>query len=151
RGDDIVVAHVVDSPVRPRITPMGFGFNDAAHATAFGKVLLAAMDAGQRQTYLARHGLPAMTARTICTEEGLEAELLGVRERGIAVEREEFIHGASCLAAPVTNPSGQTIGSVAVSMDPADFSARSSKVAVLLRDTAARVSRALRGTPLLPQ
>src|SRR5699024_3371918 len=44
RGEDIVVAHVVDSPQRPRITPMGFGFNDAAHATAFGKVLLAAMD-----------------------------------------------------------------------------------------------------------
>jgi len=151
RGDDIVVAHVVDSPVRPRITPMGFGFNNAAHATAFGKVLLAAMDPAQRQSYLARHGLPAMTARTIRTEEELDAELLGVRDKGIAVEQEEFIRGASCLAAPVTNPSGQTIGSVAVSMEPAEFSARSSKVAVLLRDTADKVSRALRGTPLLQQ
>src|SRR5699024_12596845 len=55
RGEDIVVAHVVDSPGRPRITPMGFGFNDAAHATAFGKVLLAAMDLDQRASYLERH------------------------------------------------------------------------------------------------
>lgn len=150
RGEDIVVAHVVDSPTRPRITPMGFGFNDAAHATAFGKVLLAAMDLDRRETYLERHGQPAMTGATITSAAGLAAELRRVAETGIAVEREEFIHGASCMAAPVTTAGGQTIGSVAVSMDPADFSARSAEVAVLLRDAAGRVSRALRGTRMLP-
>lgn len=149
RGDDIVVAHVVDSPARPRITPMGFGFNDAAHATAFGKVLLAAMDPEQRAAYLERHGVPAMTDRTISSVEELEAELRGVLEGGIAVEREEFIRGASCMAAPVTSPAGQTIGSVAVSMDPEDFAGRCARTEALLRDTADKVSRALRGTPML--
>ncbi|GAB3523372.1 IclR family transcriptional regulator [Arthrobacter monumenti] len=151
RGDHIVVAHVVDSPARRRITPMGFGFNDAAHATAFGKILLAGMDTEQRRAYLVRHGLPAMTDRTIRTETGLEAELERVREGGIAVEREEFITGASCLGAPVTNAAGQIVGSVAVSMDAGEFDARSAKVAVLLRDTADKVSRALRATSVLPQ
>lgn len=151
RGDDIVVAHVVESPVRPRITPMGFGFNDAAHATAFGKVLLAAMDPDQRWDYLERHGLPEMTDQTITSISQLEDELRGVREDGVAVEREEFIHGASCMAAPVTNLAGQTIGSVAVSMEPAAFAACSRNIGVLLRDTADKVSRALRGTPLFQQ
>lgn len=149
RGEDIVVAHVVESPTRPRITPMGFGFNDAAHATAFGKVLLAGMDAERCRAYLQRHGMPSMTAATITGPAILDAELEGVRTSGIAVEREEFIRGASCMAAPVTTASGQTVGSVAVSMDPSDFLVRSGEVSVLLRDVASRVSRALRGSPML--
>lgn len=149
RGEDIVVAHVVDSPTRPRITPMGFGFNDGAHATAFGKVLLAAMDTDRCTAYLERHGMPGMTAATIMDPAAFEIELDEVRSSGIAIEREEFIRGASCMAAPVTTAAGQTVGSVAISMDPSEFRARYSEVSVLLRDVASRVSRALRGTPLL--
>ena len=130
---------------------MGFGFNDAAHATAFGKVLLAAMDTDRSRAYLQRHGMPEITAATITDPEIFDAELQEVRASGIAVEREEFIRGASCMAAPVTTAAGQTVGSVAVSMDPADFHTRAEQVSVLLRDVAYRVSRALRGTPLLGQ
>lgn len=151
RGEDIVVAHVVDSPTRPRITPMGFGFNDAAHATAFGKVLLASMDEERCRAYLNRHGLPEMTAATITDPAAFGTELETVRASGTAVEREEFIRGASCMAAPVTTAAGQIVGSVAVSMEPSDFGARSGQISVLLRDVASRVSRALRGTPLLGQ
>lgn len=151
RGEDIVVAHVVDSPSRPRITPMGFGFNDAAHATAFGKVLLAAMDLDQRESYLERHGQPAMTGTTITGTADLAAELRQVANTGIAVEREEFIHGASCMAAPVTTSAGQTVGSVAVSMDPATFSNCSGQTAALLRNTAGLIRRALQGTSMLPR
>ncbi|MDQ1623104.1 MAG: hypothetical protein QOH19_1522 [Actinomycetota bacterium] len=150
RGDHIVVAHVADSPARRRITPMGFGFNDAAHATAFGKILLAGMDPERRRAYLARHGMPSMTDQTITTAEELEDELERIRENGIATEREEFILGASCLGAPVMNAAGQIVGSVAVSMETADFDRRAAKVAPLLRDTADRVSRALRATSVLP-
>ncbi|WP_026551710.1 IclR family transcriptional regulator [Arthrobacter sp. H20] len=151
RGDHIVVAHVVDSPDRRRIVPMGFGFNDAAHATAFGKILLAGMDPAQRRVLLGRQGLPAMTDNTIRTLDELELELERVREGGIAVEREEFMIGYSCLGAPVRNAAGQIVGSVAVSLDAADFDQRSAKIAVLLRDAADKVGRALRATSVLPQ
>lgn len=150
RGDHIVVAHVVDSPARRRITPMGFGFNDAAHATAFGKILLAGMDPEKRSAFLTRHGLPAMTDRTIGTVEALESELSRVRSSGIAMEREEFILGSSCLGAPVFNAAGQMVGSVAVSMDAAEFDRRAPGTAVLLRDTADKVSRSLRAMSVLP-
>lgn len=150
RGDHIVVAHVADSPRRRRITPMGFGFNDAAHATAFGKILLAGMDPERRRAYLARHGMPSMTCHTLTTPEELDEELERVRENGIAKEREEFILGASCLGAPVTNAAGQIVGSVAVSLDTADFDRRAANVAPVLRDTADRVSRTLRATAVLP-
>ena len=108
------------------------------------------MDPDRRRTYLARHGMPSMTDHTLGTVEELEEELERVREDGIAKEREEFILGASCLGAPVMNAAGQIVGSVAVSMDAADFDRRAATVAPLLRDTADRVSRALRATSVLP-
>ncbi|MBP2218095.1 IclR family transcriptional regulator [Arthrobacter sp. CAN_C5] len=151
RGDHIVVAHVVDSPARRRITPMGFGFNDAAHATAFGKILLAGMDPTRRRAFLGRQGLPPMTSNTIRTRDELELELEKVSAGGIAVEREEFMIGSSCLGAPVRNAAGQIVGSVAVSLDAADFDRRAGRIAVLLRDTADKVGRALRATSVLPQ
>ncbi|GAA2009041.1 IclR family transcriptional regulator [Brevibacterium samyangense] len=151
RGDDIVVAHVVDSPARPRITPMDFGFNDAAHATAFGKVLLAAMTPEQRDTYLAAHGLPAMTEATVTDRATLEAILADVTRSGIAVEQEEIIRGASCMAAPVRDLAGRTLGSVAVSLRPDRFAAHVPRLTSVLRETAHHVSCALRGTRLVPR
>src|SRR5699024_8494055 len=151
RGEDIVVAHVVDSPQRPRITPMGFGFNDAAHATAFGKVLLAAMDRDRREAYLKEHGQPAMTDATITGAAELAAELKQVAKSGIAIEREEFFYGSSCMAAHVTDAAGHTVVSVYVSMYAADLSARAPQTMMLLRHTAGLVRRAIQGTSLLPK
>ncbi|KUG61637.1 hypothetical protein AVL61_01630 [Kocuria rosea subsp. polaris] len=150
RGDAIVVAHVVDSPRRPRITPLDFGFTDAAHATAFGKILLSRLDEHEVADYLGRHGMRPLTDRTLSTPEDLGRELGRVRAEGIAVEREEFVPGASCLAAPVVDAAGRTLGSVAVSLSPADFEQRHRSIAPVLRDAADRVGRALRAAEGCP-
>ncbi|MEX5237674.1 IclR family transcriptional regulator [Kocuria arenosa] len=144
RGDAVVVAHVVDSPRRPRIDPMDFGFTGAAHATAFGKILLSRMDDDEVADYLGRHGMRLLTDRTLSTPEELGHELGRVRAEGLAVEREEFVPGASCLAAPVVDSAGRTLGSVAVSLRPADFERRHRSIAPVLRDAADRVGRSLR-------
>lgn len=144
RGDAIVLAHVVDSVRRPRIDPMDFGFTDAAHATAFGKILLSRMEPPEVAAYLDRHGMPALTPRTLTSVPALERELARVRAEGLAVEREEFVLGASCLAAPVVDTASRTLGSVAVSLPPPEFARRHGSVAPLLRAAADRVGRALR-------
>ena len=150
RGDAIVVAHVVDSPRRPRIDPMDFGFTGAAHATAFGKILLSRMDEDEVADYLGRHGMRPLTDRTLTAPEDLGRELGRVRAEGIAVEREEFVPGASCLAAPVVDAAGRTLGAVAVSLRPSDFERRHRVVAPVLRDAADRVGRALRAAEGCP-
>lgn len=143
RETDVVVAHVVDSERRPRVEVLDVGFHEAAHATAFGKVMLAAMDPEQRCRYLDRAGQLRCTARTIVDRPALEAHLHLVRESGIALEIGEFQEGLTCLATPVRSPAGAVVASVAVSMDSADLAGRRWTVERALRHGASIVTRAV--------
>lgn len=116
RETDVVIAHIVDSDRRPRVSVLDVGFHEATHATAFGKVMLAAMDDEQRREYLGRAGMRPCTARTITDPAALEQHLTHVRESGVALEIGEFQDGLSCLAAPVRTPAGEVVASVAISL-----------------------------------
>jgi DNA-binding IclR family transcriptional regulator len=143
RDVEIVVAHVVDSESRPRVRVLDVGFHEAPHATAFGKVMLAAMSEEDRNAYLARVGLRRCTSRTIVDADELDAALARVREAGVAVELEEFQPGLSCLAAPVRSRSGAVVGSVAISLDATEFARRRSALEPAVRHGAMTVTRAL--------
>jgi DNA-binding IclR family transcriptional regulator len=142
RGADVVVAYVVDSPEHPRITPLNFGFHEAAHATAFGKIMLSGMSTDQREQYLDVHGTPPLTPHTITERGDLLSHLARVATSGIAWEREEFVSGMTCAAIGVRNAAGMIVGSVAISAPTDEFSdARERELERLLRDTSNQVSR----------
>jgi DNA-binding IclR family transcriptional regulator len=124
RDIDVVIAHVVDSERRPRVRVLDVGFHEATHATAFGKVMLAAMTPDEREAYLDRVGLRRCTARTLTDRRALEAQLEQVRRSGVALEIGEFQEGLSCLAAPVRSSAGAVLASVAISLPSTDFAAR---------------------------
>ncbi|HSP37783.1 MAG TPA: IclR family transcriptional regulator C-terminal domain-containing protein [Frankiaceae bacterium] len=145
RDVEIVLAHVADSERRPRVRVLGIGFHEAAHATAFGKVMLAAMPSEQRRLYLARVGLRRWTSRTVTDEPGLETQLAQVRDSGVALEIGEFQSGLSCLAAPVRSRAGGVVGSVAVSLESVEFAARRRGLERAVRQGAMTVTRALNG------
>lgn len=110
RETDIVVAAVADSPTYPRATPLDFGFHEAAHATAFGKVLLASLPRRDRREYLASAGMPRLTGRTTVRANDLDTELEHVARAGMALEIEEFQPELACLSAPVQDASGRITG-----------------------------------------
>ncbi len=142
RGADVVVAFVVDSPEYPRLTPLTFGFHEAAHATAFGKIMLAGMSSDQRNQYLAVHGMAPLTATTATDRVVLDSELEQVANSGVAWELEEFVPGQTCAAVGVRNASGMIVGSVAISAPTAALTpARRRNIEHLLRDAANQVSR----------
>lgn len=144
REVDVVVAHVVDSPRRPRVQVLDIGFHEATHATAFGKVLLAAMDPAARRAHLAATGLLACTRRTIVAETELEEHLTHVRESGVALEIGEFQDGLSCMAGAVRAPDGVVVGSVAISLPSAEFATRRWQLERAVRHGSTAVTRALR-------
>jgi IclR family transcriptional regulator, acetate operon repressor len=145
RGAELVIVHVVDSPDCPRLQPMRFGFHEAPHATAFGKILLADLSTAERDMYLARHGLRALTANTITERPTLDEELDAIARRGIAWEHEEFLAGWACAAVPVRGGDSALLGAVAVSAQPQRFAGDGDRLTARLRQVASRVGAGLRG------
>jgi DNA-binding IclR family transcriptional regulator len=141
RDGELVVAEVADSPRAPRAQPLTLGFHEAPHATAFGKVLMAAMSPADRQAYLAGTGLPRLTPHTVTRLPELEAQLEQVRRRGVAQEVEEFIPDLACLGAPVRDSSGTVRAALSLSVPAGAFPARRGELLRAVRQGAARVSR----------
>jgi DNA-binding IclR family transcriptional regulator len=104
-GAGIVVAEVVEGPGSPYLEDFEVGLEVSAHATALGKVLLAALPHPQRRAYLREQGLPAFTSNTMTDAEALEGWLRGVDVGRPVVEHGEYRDGVSCAAALVPRPS----------------------------------------------
>jgi len=89
-----------------------------AHAIAAGKLLLAFRDPW-REVVLAAP-LASLTDRTLVDAGRLRAELDRTRDRGYAVEDEEFRAGARALAVPV-RVNGEVVAALAVSSERASL------------------------------
>jgi DNA-binding IclR family transcriptional regulator len=118
------------------------------HATAMGKVLLAASREAQQQVVASR--LQAFTARTVTDPERLAAELGEVRERGWAASLEELVEGVGSLAAAVTDRRGATVAALSLSAPITrlcrDGEPRSGMV-LSVRDFAGAISREFGAPP----
>lgn len=136
RDAHLVVADVVDSPHAPRVRPLDVGFHEAAHATAFGKVLLAFLPADRRRDHLAGAGLRRLTGRTITRLADLEEQLARVRATGVADEIEEFRPDLACVAAPVRDDRGTVVGAVAASAPAPYFSTHRDRMIEAVRQGA---------------
>lgn len=113
QGELVHVAIVAsDRPVRYWAT---VGTREGAHYTGLGKVLLAAVTDAELVAHLARHDLVRRTARTITSADALRVELDRIQSQGYALDDEESNLGLRCIAAPITDRTGQTIAAVSIS------------------------------------
>jgi IclR family transcriptional regulator, KDG regulon repressor len=86
-----------------------------AHATALGKVLLAAFTVPQLERYLASHELKQFTPRTLIEPDALLREIDVVRRSGIGFDDTEFDPEGRCAAVPVHDFTGQVAGAIGIS------------------------------------
>ena len=101
RHDELAVLAAVEGRNAVRVSGVDIGVGESAHARASGKALLAFAPEAVRASYLHRHPLARVTARTIIDPEEFALELEGIRLRGFATDEEEFRDGVACVAAPV--------------------------------------------------
>jgi DNA-binding IclR family transcriptional regulator len=94
--------------------PSAVGRGYPAHATNLGKVLLAYTDPAQLEEWIAERGLVGFTANTITDAAQLRAELTAIRERGYAVDNEEYDEGLRCIGAPVWDHNGRVVAAVGI-------------------------------------
>jgi len=139
-GDgEITVVEIVDGPKTPRVD-IWVGFQEAGHATAIGKSVLASLDPPARRDYLARHPLADLTPRTITDRDLLLHELEADGPAGLVLDREEYALGTVCAAMPVADGSG--VGAVGVSARVERLPELERGAAPWLALTARRVARA---------
>ncbi|MGV2901453.1 IclR family transcriptional regulator [Microbacterium sp. AGC62] len=125
---------IVDAVRNPRVE-LWVGLQSSAHATALGKQILADLPDDERLDYLSRHRLEELTPRTISDRTTLLTHL--EHSPGWAVDHEEYVIGATCVAVPVIAP-GVT-ASLAISL-PADRAVVDSELVATLQRTARRLS-----------
>jgi len=102
------------SPVRLASEP---GMKLPAHATALGKVMLAALDPeAVKQLYPEEYLQRALTPHTIQSRGELLRQLAQIREEGYACDLQEAVMGFCCVAAPVLDTQGNTVAAISCSM-----------------------------------
>lgn len=86
------------------------------YCTGIGKVFLAAMTDRDLDDFFDTAELVQYTENTLTGRDCLLKEILGVRKKGYALDREEHEIGVFCVAAPVKGPAGALVASLSVSL-----------------------------------
>jgi len=121
------------------------GGSDPLHGTALGKAHLAHLPFPEVRQLLRTYGMPRITGRTIVSLSALKTELARIRERGFAVDDEESLPGAYCVAVPILDEQARPIAAMSIAGPSVRFNqTQLAVVAAALREVAAAVEEKLR-------
>lgn len=113
-GGEIVYLDRVEAKHWPLRLNFHIGSRVPLHCTAIGKLFLAFLPERERENLLSRLEMPAASPNTIINRAALEMELRQIVANGLSVDREEFIVGVVCVAAPIFNAKGEIQAGVAI-------------------------------------
>ncbi|MBB5937004.1 IclR family transcriptional regulator [Streptomyces zagrosensis] len=111
RGTEVLYIDSVESEQTVRVSSR-IGWCLPAHATAAGKVMLAALSDEQLTALYPSERLDAPTARAPATRTALRGHLHTVRERGYAVNHAESEDDVSAVGVAIRDQHGQTIAAL---------------------------------------
>jgi IclR family acetate operon transcriptional repressor len=143
--DDVQAVYIETVP-SPQVVRLftAVGNRTPLHATGAGKVLLASLPTVRRDGLLDRLELRGYTPRTIVDRAALRRALDEVRERGYAIDDEEYDDGVRCVAVAV-GPPGAPVAALSISAPANRLSRqRCAELAPVLRRTAVELADALR-------
>lgn len=144
----IVYLDMVESRRCPEIKAR-VGRQDAVHATALGKAIIAHLPESERRLWLDKP-LAEKTLRTITNRSRLERELTLVSERGYAVDTGENEDDAMCVGVPILCGPGYPVAAMSLTARIGRRAAISEEsVTQELQHSAATVSSILNRMPWL--
>ncbi|MBP1993392.1 IclR family transcriptional regulator [Paenibacillus eucommiae] len=112
--DEVLYVEIIEGTYALRMTDK-VGSKSPFHATATGKVLTSHLPVEEVKRMVRQKGLPKFTSHTLDTETSLLQELARVKQQGYAIDDEEIIEGARCIAAPIFNMFGRVEGAISIS------------------------------------
>ncbi len=149
-GNEGVYLAKVDPPQAIRINSW-VGMRMPLHCTAMGKVLLAWREESFIDEILGKAGLELGTERAIRDPEEFKNQIQLVRQRGWALDDEEFQRHIRCVAVPVQDITNKVIASISVSGLVVDMDDRTVRqLSELARAASKQLSLKLGATGLNP-
>lgn len=146
---DDVMAVYIETVASPHVVRMftTLGNRVPLHATGAGKALLAWLAPDRRDALIDRTEMRAHTARTITDRASLRRALEEIRERGYALDDEEYDEGVRCVSVAV-GPVGTPLAAISVSAPASRMTRqRGGELAPLLRRAASELAEAMREQP----
>jgi IclR family transcriptional regulator, acetate operon repressor len=120
--NEIVYVDRVESEHWPLRLQFKIGSKVPLHCTAIGKLFLAFLPEERSRLMLDRLTFESYTPNTITTRKALDAELEEIRKEGLSVDREEYIAGVVCIAAPILDRNRNIQAAVAMQAPAARMS-----------------------------
>jgi DNA-binding IclR family transcriptional regulator len=113
-GLQILYLDVIESSHTFRFASQ-IGARRPLHCTALGKAMLAHMPENELKELLPALRFERLTQRTFTQPAKFRRELSRTRLQGYALDDEEAVLGARCIAAPVFDAGGRVLGGISVS------------------------------------
>lgn len=109
----VTVSQVESREIRRALSPPGRRV--PVFSSAMGKAILATWRDQEVLALADRAGLPPLTTKSLRSREAALAEIARTRDRGWALDDEEFNLGMRCLAAVVWSPQGEAACAISIS------------------------------------
>lgn len=120
QGHDVLYIDKLNNPNHVIQIATRVGGTAPAHATALGKVLVAALAPEPRQHWLREHDFTPLTEHTIRTPADFEQALDFASSHGYALDDQEQNLRILCVAAPVRDHTGETVAAISLTCLSAD-------------------------------
>jgi DNA-binding IclR family transcriptional regulator len=91
------------------------GLKLPVHCSGLGKVLLSDLDDCEIMDLLDKKGMAKYTETTITSPQNFLKEIADVRIKGYASDRQEFMVGLKCIAAPIRDINGKVTCAISIS------------------------------------
>jgi len=113
-GNEILYLSVFESQHTFRMASQ-VGTRRPLYCTALGKAILANLPAEHQKKLVDSIHFQKHTSRTIVTAEALRKELAKIKRRGYAIDDEEAVEGARCIAARIFIEESNVIAGISLS------------------------------------
>lgn len=91
------------------------GMRRPLYCTALGKAILAHLPPSLLRRIIADTTFRKLTPQTICAQEELSRDLVRTRRRGYALDDEEAVVGARCIAVAILDGHHKVVGGISIS------------------------------------
>lgn len=146
-GFDVLYLDVLESAHQFRLVSE-VGVRRPMNCTALGKAILAFLPLEERDEIFSALEFKRFTRHTIRDLSHLKSELAKARKAGHAVDEQETVLGARCVAAPIMDQSGKVTGAISVSGPVTRVTRnRAQSHALVVKEGARRISELLGYSP----